>query len=648
MKAGVTREQLIRLHRAGRLRDIDFYLAESLACGDEGVDGAVLMAAALASRAIGEGHLCLDLADLAGRPWPSADEDGGAERIPGDAVLLPRLSAWLKALRSSPVCGSGESPDKPLVLVEGRRPRVYLRRYYQYERRLAEALVHLAAARETRPLGQHLQARIRELFPDRADGSHEEVRRAAAVALERRLLIVSGGPGTGKTHTLARLLVLLVEEGNDPLRSCVIRMAAPTGKAAMRMRESIRAAKAEIALPAAESARIPEDACTIHRLLGTRVNQPHFRYGQDNPLPADVVIIDEASMVDLPLMTKLIDALGPETRLILLGDMHQLSSVEPGYVLGDLCSVAAQEGSVLAPCLVELTHSWRFPATGPVASLGRALQAAGGLGDPEAGRAWTLLQEWSRRETQSGDQVLWHDCPPGLHDAEGRVLRDLRQLVLESFAPFLAASDVAGAFSALQRFRVLCAVRQGAHGVAMLNRLIVDILSLKNMVFKPGRPDRPERPLHPAGPFYDHRVVMVSANDYGLRLFNGDIGIILPASAGGIREAAGGGDPLMAWFEAVDEVTGEPGFRALPCSLLPEHETAFAMTVHKAQGSQFENVLVILPHAVTPLLSKELLYTGVTRARKQVSLWCCEAAFRQAAISPARRRSGLADALMGR
>lgn len=636
MSDRLTFDALTALRAQGVLRDIDYHLAQTLYCREATGEAAAwpALTAAIASYAVTEGHICLDLAELAGTSWPAPRADAaGVFDAAAHTVTLPALDDWIDALTTSSLCGTPDDEGRPLTLVTGERPRVYLRRYYLYEQRIAIRLHTLAARVQSDTAATpKTDALIDVLFPPAPHGAHDAARAAATAALTRRLVIISGGPGTGKTHALARLLVLLVsadtERGND---IAVIRMAAPTGKAAQRMRASIRAAKESLALDDDLLRHIPEDAATLHRLLGTRPNSPHFRHNADNPLPADIVIVDEASMIDLPLMAKLLDALHAGARLILLGDMHQLSSVEPGYVLGDICQAArADAESPLAGSLIAFTHSWRFPAGGRVGRLAAALQS--GSDD-----AWEVLQALQDEPPASDDAVVWRSTPEDLRDRHHRPDAELCRLVCENYGPFVETTDVAAAFDALARFRVLCALRHGPHGVANLNRAVEEILFASSAAA--GAPRR-------QGGHYDHQVVMVTRNDYGLRLFNGDIGIILPASAAGA--STGDDDPLVAWFETTDEATGERRFRALPCHMLPAHETAFAMTIHKSQGSQFRNVLVVLPVRENRLLSRELVYTAITRAEKRVWLWCGEAAFRQAATSTTARHSGLTDALCGK
>lgn len=640
------REQLGALHAVGMVRDIDYYLADTLARCYGDPDPAVLLAVVLASRRIADGHICLDLASIAGRSWHEvvrAQTDSTA--VCPENLVLPALDAWLAALKASPLCGQTGDDARPLILTQadGNRPRLYLRRYFQYEQRVARKLLQLASPLPTPAVGRRLWLALQACFPHTEDGAHLNQRAAAQAALERRLLIIAGGPGTGKTHTLARLLVLLT--GQDAGPPPVIRMAAPTGKAAMRMRESIREAKKQMALDDARASLIPEDACTLHRLLGAIPRSPHFRHDAAHPLPADLVIIDEASMIALPLMAKLLDALGDKTRLIMLGDHRQLASVEPGAVLGDICEASRRaSGTAFGDVLVELTHSRRFDPQGPIGQVSRALEAAGGAADPDGSRAWALVQALGTAPPADGVQFVACETPESLWDPGGAPIQPLRKMLYARYRAFLGASGVGDAFAALRQFRLLCAMRHGPHGVFALNRIVEQVLAGRDPSENVSSgPARPNRRLNPSGLFYDHRLIIITRNDYTLGLFNGDIGIILPASAAQDGENPSG--RLVAWFETGGREGKTDGFRAVPCHMLPEHETAFALTIHKAQGSQFRDVLIMLPPQDNPVLTRELLYTGLTRCEQSAWLWCPEAVFKQAAVRATQRASGLSEAL---
>jgi exodeoxyribonuclease V alpha subunit len=605
----------------GLLSDLDVQFADLVrrATGSEEV--AVLHAAALASRAVGEGHACLDLAAQAGRsfpgrPAPAGEPDAeasGSEARRGTVPTLPPLEEWLAALATDAARRIVGGPDdgRPLVLSG---TRLYLRRYWDYECLVAAGLAALAADEDVPDvLPADFEDRLAAYFPVGSAGGETSARQRAAArnALVRRLSILSGGPGTGKTYTLARIVALLVEaHGQDrPFR---VRIAAPTGKAAARAVESVRAAKATLSgiTGSAVLAQVPEDALTLHRLLGPIPNSPYFRHHRDNPLDADLVVVDEASMVDLPLMAKLLDALPPGCRLMLVGDRFQLASVEPGRVYGDLCE-AALLSDALRPCMTELTFSHRFSSSPDIGSVATAVNA-GSTG------AWPVL-----RACASG-KVAQHDVAATGLSADAA----FRSVVLNGYQAFLNATEPAAALEAAARFRVLCAVRRGPCGVTAVSRAIERILASVE--------GRSARRVAPSGSFYDHQLVMVVANEYSLHLFNGDVGVVLrnPETKA-----------LAAWFDAA-AVSGQAGVRAVPVDLLPEHETAFAVTVHKSQGSEFEHVALVLPtDSGSPVLTRELLYTGITRAKERLDVWCTEAAFAAAVARRTQRSSGLAAVL---
>jgi len=653
------------LHTQKRLRDIDYTLTTMLAqtYGEENTDA--ILAAGLTSNADASGHTCLDLASLAGKPWPQDSEE--VQKSETARILLPAIDAWLPSIRKSPLwdmAGATDTGTRPFVLAG---TLAYLRRFYRYEQRVAQKLEQLAQA-ECGQLTADNQKAIIEIFPESNLG-YADQRKAAGIALTKRLLLLTGGPGTGKTSALARLLYLIqVQAGSQALE---IKLAAPTGKAAMRMRDSLSETKNKSYTP-----DNLDEAATLHRLLGTIPNSPYFRHDAKTPLTADIVIIDEASMIALPMMAKLLDALKPGARLILLGDKNQLSSVEPGFVLGDICSAAQNPTSSLYGTLVELKHSYRFAADGPVGRLSTALQTAGSEDDPDGDKAWQLAVELSQNAmTTSGNEKLTLNndvktllpllkSPAKQHKQHGTVATSstqtaepLQRSIRAGYAAFLKASTVDSAFTALSQFRVLCALRSGPYGVENINKLTESVLSrapekapvtiptVKSEVMIAPSLDLKESPdntrLKPAETFYDHRVVMVTRNNYGMNLFNGDIGIILPVDADQPIQDPAHRKHLVCWFENSSAEKSGKKFRPVACNLLPEHETAFAMTIHKSQGSQFTNVLMLLPPDDNPVLTKELIYTGITRVEKNIELWCEEDIFKKAATRPTTRASGL-------
>jgi len=610
------RAHLSALRDAGHLSDLDVHLADLMArlAGDD--VPALLYAAALASHRTGEGHVCADLAAVAGGPLVA-----GAPDAPG----TPALAAWTDALRRTAVVG-GPDDDAPLVLdLAG---RLYLRRYWAYERELARDLIARAAA----PVGAvddaRLRAAVAAVLPTDVEAPAPDWQRVAAVtAVLRRLCVISGGPGTGKTSTVVRLLGLLAALA-DGVRPQVA-LAAPTGKAAARLEEAVRGGLG--LLPAALRHAIPEHASTVHRLVGVHRDSPRVTYGSARPLSADVVVVDEASMVDLALMAKLLRALKPEARLVLLGDKDQLASVEAGAVLGDVCGdapgfspafaarvtgvvgepVPAGTGGGASPLrdsVVLLRHSRRFTASSGIAQLAAAVNRGDGDG------AVSVLA------SEPAD-VGW------MPHAGRRAWRDpLAAAALDGFAPYLAcirAGAPAGAvLQAFEAFRVLCAHRAGPAGVELANRIVEDALAARRLI----------RPAGASGPWYVGRPVMVTRNDHVLRIYNGDVGIVLPDPRDGERVAVA--------FPGSDGAE-----RLVSPARLPSHETVYAMTVHKSQGSEFDRVLLLLPPEASRVVTRELLYTGITRARRRVDLWGSEPVVRAGVAARVERSSGLRDAL---
>ena len=534
---------------------LDRYFAEFLA-GRSGLPVAARErfqeVVARVSKALAEGHSCL--------PINSEDE---------------------LFLAGSPLVTNGG--ESPLVIY---KHRLFLHRYFHYETRLAEQIRHMA----TITLAKGLAAPALDAYFDAPGATTDWQKEAAKVALGRALTIICGGPGTGKTTTVVKILALLQQTAVGP-GSLSVALAAPTGKAAMRLSEAIGKSLSNLQLPETVQTALPSTVSTLHRLLGVRRGSPQFRHNRDNPLAFDVVVVDEASMVDLAMMSKLVDAIKPGARLILLGDKDQLASVESGAVLGDFIKS-------LPDNTVELQTTYRFEAG--IKGLAEAINGA------DSAAAWSILTD-----AKTANVTL--------------LAADLIGFIYTSYAPFMALAnhpgvpDIAAIFTLFNRFRVLCALHHGNRGVDSINRRV------ERALLQHGYPCRPES-------WYPGRPILITRNDYTLDLYNGDIGICLANPENG---------ELQVWFER----TGG-GWRSYPPSRLPDCQTVFAMTIHKSQGSEFAEVVVVLPEEDNRILSRELVYTAVTRAKKIVRLVAEKDILRVALARNIERSSGLAELLL--
>jgi len=643
------RPRLAALLRAaedeGALRPLDTALADYLARCAPAADDATLALAALTSSQHGQGHLLLDLDLLRAEPG-RLGLDGPAGR--GLAALCGDgpLAGLLDRLRSSGLVASAtQAPEAtaPLVL-DGHA--LYLRRAWRDEVEVAQRLGRRLCAGALLPADADLRPALDRLFPSTpASPVLDWQKLACALAARQPVTVITGGPGTGKTTTVVKLLGLLQElalgDGAPadarPLR---IALAAPTGKAAARLNESIAGAVARLAVTDAVRAAIPTQVGTVHRLLGAQGGSRRFRHDERHPLLLDVLVVDEASMLDLELMAALLRALPEQARLILLGDRDQLASVEAGSVLGDLCAGAAgggytteladwlrrQTGADVTPWLagreparlldqhvVMLRDSHRFAPDRGIGRLARLLQD-GGAGDPGDFSAFAPeVGTLTRAQLPDGYDDYWRVlAEPPSADAGDAAWDAWADLALATF----------------DRFRILCAVREGVDGVVGLNA------ACEAHQRQRGR-------IQGQAAWYAGRPVMVTRNDYALGLTNGDVGITLWRP----DAAAPGGRRLRVVFRAsaggVAGTTGG-GLRWLLPSRLPAAQTVYAMTVHKAQGSEFERAALVLPAHPLPVLTRELIYTALTRARTRVDIVSAgPAGWRLAAGRQAIRSSGL-------
>lgn len=604
-------KEAARLTEAGELRRLSTAFARFVASLG-GASPPMLLAATVLSELEGHGHSCLQLSDLAGDPaallgWSQEQWQGLAVTV---APLPKTAKAWAAQFAACEQVWKVGDLDygEPLVF-DGER--LYLRRYWRDETVVAASIRARAAGTRAVDAAKVHSWLDLLFFSQRATEKPNWQKLACAVALRGSVAIITGGPGTGKTYTVARLLALLFATAPDAARQRIA-LAAPTGKAAARLKQSIDKALSELAervgeaLPLRQLTERMGAARTLHSLLGARPDTRSFAHHAGNPLDVDVLIVDEASMVHLEMMASLLDALPPGAVLVLLGDKDQLASVEAGAVLGDLCHNAQSGGysretadyvrlasgeelpdeflgnaGALAQQNVMLRHSRRFG--GPIGQLALAVNA----GDAEGAEA--VLRDGD------ADQVRWIE-----HAHQHHVVN----LALEGYQPYLELLRerpegtghedwVRAVLGRFESFRILCAVREGEWGVSGLNTAVEQRLEATGL-------------LRRGGEWYVGRPVMVTRNDYGTGVFNGDIGLTLsdPARPGSLR----------VYFMEGDAV------RSVLATRLRNVETAFAMTVHKSQGSEFRHTVLVLPEDRHGILTRELVYTGITRASAQFTL----------------------------
>jgi len=562
----------------------------------------------LLSKKISEGHICLHLDKLAELP-PYC-----GEMLPGS-----------EPLQAIPLVARNGNDQQPFVLYQD---RLYLQRYFRYETTFLKR-IHQFLETEKGQLAQRLavlethRELITSLFasddPIDENTPTDWQLAAAITGVLNNFTIITGGPGTGKTTTVAKILAILY----NIAPSLRVALAAPTGKAAARMAESLRNTKLPVAPSLTEKLQSLSPS-TIHRLLKSKKDNPYFHHNAENPLNYDVVIVDESSMIDIALFAKLLDAIGPDTRLILLGDKDQLASVEAGSLFGDLCqaqetlnlfsadrltlinsfitdkrknspdSHISEDHHPLFQHLVELRRSHRFTGHKGIGKFSKAI-----IRNDQA-----ALKEFLH--TNNDEQVV----------IDPSYSKELFEQFVSGYEAFIKENDKQEALHKMNGLRVLCAVREGEQGLYAINKMIEKYLHDKKLIKINAE-------------FYENRPIILTRNYYEHNLFNGDTGIIRPDENG----------VLMAWFE---DGTGD--LRAVLPGYLTEAETVFAMTIHKSQGSEFNKVLVVLP-AITnvALLTRELLYTAVTRARTMVYVQSSEEVLLQAVEHSVERASGIAN-----
>ncbi|MCW7552088.1 exodeoxyribonuclease V subunit alpha [Endozoicomonas gorgoniicola] len=665
-------QTLRQLKTAGSIRALDYQFARFLQ--EMGGEPLTVLAGALVSHELASGNVCLSLEDIEQQSLFGIDQEALQSLEP-----LLVSGNWQEQLSGSRLVSDGSEGSAPTPLVLNRN-RLYLYRYWHFEHRVAEILRN-KTARDVEPttirtildrlfqrdyallldnlksepdqraavikwldivkpdeldwdtIGQTIQQansgddlnNLDKLIPEHACLNWQKV--AAALAATQSFSVISGGPGTGKTTTVTRLLAMLVElEQQTKGKAPVIRLVAPTGKAAARLTESIGGALEKLHCSESVRSNIPSEAGTIHRLLGVIPNSTEFRHHRDNPIHLDILVVDEASMVDLPMMNRLLDALPTDARIILLGDRDQLASVDAGSVLGDICAAAGntytekqqeqlqqltgydlrtelpETNATIHDCFCLLQKSYRFDASSGIGQLAAAVNG---------GKVKHTRTVWEA----------------GFHDIRRHLLNDsgyqtMLQLCVEQYRPYLQAikegMPARKVLAAFNQFRLLCALREGVYGVEGLNLEIRSTLARHRLI---------ERETL----WYPGRPVLITRNDHGLGLYNGDIGITL----------AGADDRLRVVFQLPDGSLKE----LLP-SRLPAHETVYAMTIHKSQGSEFAHTAMILPDKINPVLTRELVYTGITRAKRMLELFTTDAVFNQSVARQTHRSSGLKERLL--
>ena len=575
----------MKLLRQAGMSELAYQFAKFIARLDKNDDPLIAVSAALLSEANSQGHVCLNLAlALANEKYMILD--------------LPDNSAdWIQRLKQSNVVGAA-GEFTPLILTE--QGTLYLYRYWLAEQHVAKAI-----QQRCQSIALNNPTQIQQLFtewPSNIDGIDWQ-KVAVFMALTQQFSVISGGPGTGKTTIVLRLLTMLFAENSE----MKIALAAPTGKSAARLQQSIN-----------ESGYEGLESKTLHRLLGITADNQQGRYSAQRPLAIDIVVIDEASMIDISLMAILMNALPEKARVVLLGDSQQLASVESGAVLANLCQqsvqfstpfcddlarvtgqhiTASNSNTVLDNAIVVLQHSYRFDQNSDIGQLATAVKT----GDMQP-----VFDVVANAQT-----FIWQQhCDPA----------SLLATVAQLYQPFLDAMKAnETALVCLQTFeqqRVLCALKQGPQSVQSVNDAIERHIQKQSWRTQQG--------------FYHGRPIMVTQNDYRQQLFNGDTGLILRDISGELK-ACFLFDNTLHWFDL---------------ARLPAHETAYAITIHKSQGSEFDNVCIVLAEEESPLLTKELLYTAITRAKKQVMLLCSEANLSKTVLTQHQRETGLAGLLL--
>ena len=612
-----------QLAQTGLYSELDLHFGRFMAELSEGEEETtVAMSAVLVSNYRRKGDVCLDITRFAGLPLHDALNGT-------NAMVCPEITEWREKLLASKVVGL---PGERYPMILDGKNRLYLYRYWLYEKNLSD-LIKARTMATCVPDMDHesIKAHLKKYFPKTDDDRTDWQMVAAAVATLKNFCVVSGGPGTGKTYATAKILAMIL--GQPRKKAWRFFLCAPTGKAAARLSEAISEAKVTLDCDENILQAIPAEAKTIHRMLRPIRGTPYFHYNAENRLPVDVVVVDEASMVDLPLMSKLIQAIPDDAKLILMGDRNQLASVEAGSVLGDICGNKKQNGFSASfglkiqeiiesvsetiikdpPCasgiqdsILFFTKRYRFETGGGIHALSQAVNS----GDPE--KTLNILKKGEYPE------IEWI-----IPSSMGEYHNWVRKKMLGKYKGLFHTEDPMEMIAGMDRCRVLCAVNQGPFGIHALNRLFESALQDRGFIHRLYRHQRS---------WYQGKPVMIIENEYELDLYNGDVGVTT-------RDKSGQKSYSVYFKDSGD------GVRHYRTSRLPAHQEVYAMTIHKSQGSEFDEVLLILPGKDTPLLTRELLYTGITRAKQKLSILALESVIERTVSRDIERTSGLRDAL---
>ncbi|OQY00950.1 MAG: exodeoxyribonuclease V subunit alpha [Desulfobacteraceae bacterium 4572_130] len=567
------------LFKSGFFSNLDFYFAKTISKIAKENNPIIFLSLALTSRAVSKGHVCFDIKEYAGK---SINETGLEQDI-----ILPQFHDWIKALKKSKIAGN--RCDFPLVY--DLKSRLYLAKYYDFQQRLIKNIIKRINLNTDNMFKNKEIFKNHDLFFNEKNKNNEiskgiiNQNNAIKNAILKKISIISGGPGTGKTFITKKIIKLLNKQADFlSVPNPVIISMAPTGKAASKL----------------------ENGFTIHRALGALKNTTGFKYNLSNQLVCDVVIVDEASMIDIALMTRLLEAVPLNAKLIMLGDKNQLASVETGAVFGDIC-----RADKISDIITNLNYNFRSKGKTGIDKLAQSINN----GD------FQTLEKLLTKKTQP-IQKDYNDISFIEIKDKSNFSEKIKHQIISGYLPFLKEIEPKKVLKSFNDFKILCAHKKGVFGVEHFNLIAEKVLSqhlqklnIKNKFFK--------------------IPVMIKTNDYNKGLFNGDIGVCLKLKNNKIRVV----------FNDENNNNNMENLKYFKFSQLPDFDNAFAITVHKSQGSEFDNVLVVIPDKLSPVLTRELLYTSVTRAKKSVTILGKIDVIKKAVLIPVKRSSGITDFL---